>query len=158
MQIYAFAITTFILGLLAGILGQRSGFCFIGGYRDFYLFRDTHLVKGVISFALAAIIGYTLLTLTGTIFVTGTFPWAFYKGLSAIPGTIVKATTLESSLLVAAVGGFGLGFFSALAGGCPFRQHVMASEGGKGSIGYVLGFWIGIPITYAIIYALGLLA
>lgn len=158
MQVYAFAIATLIVGLIAGIVGQRSGLCFIGGYRDFYLFKDTYLLKGVITFTLAAVIGYALLAVTGTIFATGTFPWAFYKGLSAIPGTIVRATTLESSMLVATVGGFGIGFFSTLAGGCPFRQHVMASEGSKGSIAYVIGFWIGIPITYAIIYALGLLA
>jgi len=136
MQVYAFAIATLIIGLVAGIVGQRSGLCFIGGYRDFYLFRDAYLLKGVIAFTLAAIIGYALLAVTGTIFAAGTFPWAFYKGLSAIPGTIVKVTTLE----------------------CPFRQHIMASEGSQGSIAYVLGFWIGVPITYAIIYALGLLA
>jgi hypothetical protein len=158
MQVYAFAIATLIVGFVAGIIGQRSGLCLIGGYRDYYLFKDTYLLKGALAFILAAILGYTILAITGTIFATGTFPWAFYKGLSAIPGTIVKTTTLESSYLVAAIGGFGVGFFSALAGGCPFRQHIMASEGSKGSIAYVIGWWIGVPITYAIIYALGLLA
>ena len=156
MQVYAFALATFVVGLIGGILFQRSGLCTVGGYRDFWLFRDTHLLRGAITFIIGAFIGYVILWLTKTIFATGTFPWVFYKGLSAIPGTILGANAegLVPTLLVAIFGGFGVGFFSILAGGCPMRQFVMASEGNKSSIAYALGFALGIPITYAIIHAL----
>ena len=41
-------IVTIILGFIIGWLGQRSGFCSIGGIRDFFLFRQTRLLKGYI--------------------------------------------------------------------------------------------------------------
>ncbi len=156
MYVYAFALATFIVGLIAGIVAQRSGQCFVGAYRDLYLFRDTHLLKGVIAFFIGAVIGYVILSLTGAIFAAETFPWAFYKGVSAIPGTILgaKAKDLAPALLAVIIGGFGVGFFSTLSGGCPLRHHIMACEGNKSSVVYVIGFWLGVPITYAIIHAL----
>ncbi|MFQ6085589.1 MAG: YeeE/YedE thiosulfate transporter family protein [Candidatus Bathyarchaeia archaeon] len=151
---YAFALATLIVGLIAGILFQRSGMCFIGGYRDFYLFRDTHLVKGVIAFFLGAVIGYVILSLTGAIFAKDTFPWVSYKGMLPMPGSMIPAKDLATAILVAIIGAFGVGFFSVLSGGCPLRNHVMAGEGNKSAIAYVIGFWIGIPITYMIIHFL----
>lgn len=156
MYVWAFALATLIVGLIAGIVAQRAGMCFVGAYRDLYLFKDTYLLKGVIAFFGGAVIGYVILSLTGAIFATETFPWAFYKGISAIPGTILgaHAKDLAPALLATIIGGFGIGFFSTLAGGCPLRQHVMVAEGNISSIVYVIGFWLGVPITYAIMHVL----
>jgi uncharacterized membrane protein YedE/YeeE len=154
--VYAFAITTLIIGFIAGFLFQRTGQCFIGAYRDLYLFRDTHLLKGVIGFFIGALVGYLLLLLIRDPFTVSSFPWALYNGLAAIPGSIVKAKDLLSVLIVGIIGGFGIGFFSVAMGGCPMRNHVMAAEGNLSSLAYVIGFWVGIPIIYWIINSLAI--
>lgn len=51
-----------VLGLIMGYVSQRSRFCIQGGFRDFFLFRNTFLLKGVLAamavFALVNIVGY----------------------------------------------------------------------------------------------------
>jgi len=47
------------------------------------------------------------------------------------------------------VGGAGVGFFSTLANGCPLRQHVLAAQGVKSSIGFLAGFFAGAVIFHA---------
>ncbi|MBR4118243.1 MAG: hypothetical protein IKK56_05100 [Methanocorpusculum sp.] len=51
-------IVTIILGFIIGWLGQRSGFCSIGGIRDFFLFRQTRLLKGYIGLIISAFVFY----------------------------------------------------------------------------------------------------
>ncbi|MEM3614355.1 MAG: hypothetical protein QW158_04040 [Nitrososphaerales archaeon] len=155
-MVYAFAVATLIIGIIAGFLFQRTGQCFIGAYRDLYLFKDTHLLKGVVGFFIGALIGYIILKIMAEPFTAANFPWVLYNTLAAIPGSIVKAKDLLSILIVAIVGGFGIGFFSTAMGGCPMRNHVMAAEGNLSSIAYVIGFWVGIPLIYLIINALGI--
>jgi uncharacterized membrane protein YedE/YeeE len=46
------------------------------------------------------------------------------------------------------VGGFGVGYFSTLANGCPLRQHVLAAQGIKSSITYLAGFLAGAVIFH----------
>ena len=53
-------------------------------------------------------------------------------------------------LLASLVGGVGIGFYSVMAEGCPFRQHVMAAEGKKSAIWYLVGFYIGIIYFYLV--------
>jgi len=150
--VYAFAIATLIIGFIAGFLFQRTGQCFIGAYRDLYLFKDTHLLKGVVGFFIGALAGYITLMLIADPFTAKSFPWVVYNVLTAIPGSIVKAKDLLSVLIVSIIGGFGIGFFSVAMGGCPMRNHVMAAEGNLSSIAYVTGFWVGIPVIYWIIW------
>lgn len=47
------------------------------------------------------------------------------------------------------LGAAGLGFFSNLAGGCPFRQHVLAGQGDIAAWWYLLGFYLGAVIFSA---------
>lgn len=53
----------FILGIIMGWVSQRSRFCIQGAFRDFFLFRETYLLDGVVAaalvFALVHFIGYT---------------------------------------------------------------------------------------------------
>jgi len=124
------AVATLVIGVIVGYLGQRSRMCFIGGIRDFILVRDGYLLKGLIAFGLTAWIAFPLVGL-----VAGTRPALF--GVSDV--ITVVLTTL---------GGFGVGYFSTLANGCPLRQHVLAAQGVRSSIAYLAGFFAGAVIFH----------
>lgn len=131
------AIATLVIGLVIGYLGQRSGICFIGGIRDLFLFRDSYLLKGLFGLFVGGLIGFVIFGFLG-----GNVP------------NFLRLTTLAqipaSSWILTIIGGLGLGFFSVLAGGCPFRLHVMASEGRKDAVVYMIGFYLGIIYFYII--------
>ena len=124
------AVATLAFGIVLGYLGQRSRMCFVGGIRDFILVRDTYLLKGLIAFGLTAWIAFPLAG-----FVTGAPHGAF-----GISDTVTVVLTI--------LGGFGVGFFSTLANGCPLRQHVLAAQGVKSSIAYLAGFFAGAVIFH----------
>ena len=143
MEIYIFA--TLIVGFIAGFLGQRSRMCFVGGIRDLYLIKSTYLFKGLIAFLIAAFIGYI-------IFNNGiAFPWFAEQGaLAAIPGA--PCSVGFAAVILAIIGGLGIGFFAVLSGGCPFRNTVMTGEGNKSALIYVLGFLVGAIIFHLLIF------
>lgn len=122
-------LATLVIGLLVGYLGQRSRFCSIGGFRDFFLARDTYLLKGYFGVIVGAAGGYILFK-----FVGGDLP-GFPLGMD-LPPVI--------PLLIMIAAAVGLGFCSVLAGGCPTRQHVMAAEGKESAVYYLAGFYVGI--------------
>ena len=126
------AAATLILGFVLGYLGQRSRLCFISGYRDFFLTRNTLLLKGIFGTILGAVGGYILFSLLG-----GSVPG--FPLLLSTPMMSSKATWL-----IAIIGGLGVGFVGVLAGGCPFRMHVLAAEGRKTYWFYLLGFYAGL--------------
>ena len=125
------AIGTLVAGFVFGYLGQRSRLCFIGGIRDFIVVRDTYLLKGVIAFAITAWLAFPLA--------------ALLTGVAPVTDRMSDAT----GLLLAIGGGLGVGFFSTLANGCPFRQHVLAAQGTRSSIAYVIGFLAGAVVFHA---------
>jgi hypothetical protein len=124
------AVATLIIGVIVGYLGQRSRMCFVGGIRDFILVRDTFLLKGLIAFGLTAWLAFPLASVI--------------VGLQPAPFEISDAVTAVLTVL----GGFGVGFFSTLANGCPLRQHVLAAQGVKSSIAYLAGFFAGAVIFH----------
>jgi hypothetical protein len=119
------AIASLIVGITIGFVGQRSRMCFIAGIRDYVIVRDTFLLKGLVSFAVVAWIAFPLSGLIG-----GEFVGEFGRPV------------IETALLAIA-GGFGVGYFSVLANGCPFRQHVLAGQGSTSSMVYLTGFLAG---------------
>jgi hypothetical protein len=125
------AVATLVIGVVLGYLGQRSRMCFVGGIRDFILVRDTYLLRGLIAFGLTAWLAFPLVGL-----IAGARPASF--GVS-------DAVTVMLTI----VGGFGVGYFSVLANGCPLRQHVLAAQGIRSSIGYLAGFIVGAVIFHA---------
>ena len=125
------AVATLVIGLILGYLGQRSRMCFVGGIRDFILVRDTSLLKGLAAFALTAWIAFPLAGLA-----TGTRPLA-----------VGLADAVSAALTIA--GGFGVGYVSTLANGCPLRQHVLAAQGATSSMSYLAGFFAGAVIFHA---------
>jgi uncharacterized protein len=134
------AVASLILGLVIGYLGQRSRLCFIAGYRDFFLARDTTLLKGVLGGFIGALFGFTLFDWLG-----GTVPG--FPMLLSTPGLVTTSTWLFTI-----VGGLGVGIVGVLSGGCPFRMHVQALEGKKTYAVYLLGFYVGL-IFYNLVTA-----
>jgi len=142
---------TLAAGFIFGYLAQRTRMCFIGGIRDYYLIRDSHLAKGVIGFLIGAMIVFTGSSLFTNV---PNWPWMVSKRLMPIPGaplSSVVSTQLLVHILLAVIGGLGLGLFAVFAGGCPLRQHVMASEGNKSSMTYLIGFYLGAAVFTAYI-------
>ena len=125
------AVATLVIGAVLGYLGQRSRMCFVGGIRDFILVRDGYLLKGLIAFGLTAWLGFSLVGLL--------------VGARPGPYGVSDAVTVVFTIL----GGFGVGYFSALANGCPLRQHVLAAQGVKSSIAYLAGFFAGAVIFHS---------
>lgn len=133
-------VATLIAGGIIGYLWQRSKACSISGYRDFYLFKDTYLLKTVLGMFVGALIGFVVLK-----------SFSPYEGnflaLLNTPGL-----TLDTMLLIF-IGGIGFGLFSVLAGGCPTKQHVAAASGSKTSMLYLLGFYAGLIYFQVVILA-----
>ena len=123
-------VTTLVVGFVLGYLGQRSRMCFVGGIRDFMLVRDTALLKGLVAFALTAWIAFPLARLVA----------------GSPPAAVGLADAVTVALTIA--GGFGVGYFSTLANGCPLRQHVLAAQGAKSSMMYLAGFFAGAVVFH----------
>jgi hypothetical protein len=125
-------IVTLVIGLILGYMGQRSRFCTISGIRDLYLVRDTYRFKGLVGIIIGAVLGFSIFRLIG-----GDFPGfpLLSEGINVEPPILIPIMVL---------GAFGMAFFSTMAEGCPFRQHIMFGEGRLSGILYIGGFVIGI--------------
>ncbi len=96
-----------LAGLIIGGFAQRSTFCMMAGFRNFFIAKDTFLLKGIMTMFLVAIgmaFGFNY----------------FHLGLNGQPGShLAHGWTFLGMFLVGGV--------SVLANGCPFRQIIMAS-------------------------------
>lgn len=119
---------TLIVGVLIGYLGQRSRFCIVSGIRDAYLLRNFYRIKGLLGLIIGGVLGFTAFKFMG----------------GNLLGFPLFQIDISQYLIAIVIGGIGIGFFSVLAEGCPFRQHVMAAEGRESAILYLAGFYIGI--------------
>jgi len=119
------AIATLVIGLVIGYAAQRSRMCFVGGIRDYILVRDTALLKGLVAFGVTAAVSFAIVRL--------------------LTGELTPSFDLSDTVTIALViaGGFGVGYVSTLANGCPLRHHVLAAQGVKSSIAYLCGFFAG---------------
>ncbi len=126
------ALATLIAGIILGYLGQRSRMCFMGAIRDFVLTRDTYLLKGFIVFGITAWVAFPLFRLLSG-----------EGAANAVIGPFEISPLTMSAVILTVIGGLGVGVFSTLANGCPFRQHVMASQGAVSSFAYLGGFYLG---------------
>ena len=121
-------IASLAAGLLVGILAERTRFCMVGGIRDSILIHDFTLLLG---FA-GVFIGALVLNIA-----TGSFHFGF-----------ASQPIAHSQHLWNFLGMFVVGLGSALAGGCPLRQLVMAGEGSSDSAVTVLGMLIGAAFAH----------
>ncbi|WP_243544084.1 YedE family putative selenium transporter [Pseudodesulfovibrio tunisiensis] len=111
------------IGLAVGAIAQRSRFCTMGAFRDLILFRQGHLLSGVIALLVAALVMNLVLG-------------QFNMGFEHQPVAHTQAVWNFAGMLLA-----GLCF--ALAGGCPGRQLFMAGEGDGDAAVFVFGMIVG---------------
>jgi uncharacterized membrane protein YedE/YeeE len=161
-------IATLIFGLIMGYLGQRSRMCFVGGMRDWYLVRDTYLIKGLFAFIISTLVWLAIFRVFAP--ALKTFPWVANgiqvfssnwtaKAITQVPSRLLPipgdpiswSPKVYAHIILALIGGFGLGFFATLAGGCPFRQHIMAAEGSKSALTYLVGFIVGAILFHTVL-------
>lgn len=131
-------ISTIIVGFIIGYMGQRSGFCTISGCKNFIVARDTYVFKSIPGLFMGALATLILFSRIGGN--VPEFPLFFFRA---------GFTPLE--LVLTIIGGLGLGFFSVIGGGCPFRQHVMAAEGRRSAMVYLLGLYAGLLYFYSVV-------
>lgn len=115
-------------GLIIGALAQKTRLCTVGGFRDMILFRDSHLLVGLITLVIVALIGNI---------VTGNFN----PGFANQP--IAHTDGLWNFLGMAVVG-----WASVLLGGCPMRQLILAGEGNTDSVVCIMGLLMGAAIAH----------
>jgi len=143
-------IVTLLLGLLIGYLAQRSGYCSIGGFRDYFLFRHTRLLSGYLALIAASFAGYLLFWLI-TPAAMEHFFWAVTSGpATPVPGAPGGLDT-AAYLLFSVVPGFFVGFIAVRIGECPIRQTVMASEGNYRAAWFFIGMCVGSVIFAAFV-------
>lgn len=120
---YAPLIVSIVIGLVVGVIAQRSRFCTMGALRDLILFRQWHLFSGFLALLVAA-------------FVVNLLLGQFNPGFAGQPVAHTQSLWNFAGMLVA-----GLAF--ALAGGCPGRQLFMSGEGDGDAAIFVLGMIVG---------------
>jgi len=132
-------LATLAAGFIIGYLGQRSRFCIVSGIRDGIVIRNFYRIKGFIGILVGAFVAF----------------WVFKTIGDNMDNFLVPVYSEAAGYWVASIiGGLGIGFFSVLAEGCPFRQHVMAAEGKKSAMFYLLGFYVGIFYFYLVTFRL----
>ncbi|MBN1930293.1 MAG: YedE-related selenium metabolism membrane protein [Desulfobacterales bacterium] len=117
-----------VVGIGIGFIAQRSRFCTMGAFRDLILFRQMHLLSGVI-------------VLTAAALVTNLILGQFKPGFEGQPVAHTQMIWNFAGMLVA-----GLAF--ALAGGCPGRQLFMAGEGDGDAAIFVMGMIVGAAFAH----------
>ncbi|NLC08311.1 MAG: YedE-related selenium metabolism membrane protein [Syntrophomonadaceae bacterium] len=115
-------------GLVVGFLAQKTRMCLSGGFRDFFLIRETGLL-----------IAYGFIFLT--VLIVNTYLGKFNLGFANQP--IAHTNHLFNFL-----GLFLVGQTAVLLGGCPLRQIVLGSEGDMDAATTVLGMIFGAAISH----------
>ena len=115
-------------GLIIGFIAQRSRFCTMGAFRDLILFKQIHLISGVLALVVTAVIMNLIL---------GQFHMGFEK--QPVAHNIHIWNFIGMALA-------GLAF--ALAGGCPGRQLFLAGEGDNDAAVFVFGMITGAAFAH----------
>ncbi len=167
------------IGLVIGYTAQRSRMCFIAGVRDYVLIRDREILYGFFSF-LVTVWLFTSVLYSFGILERGIPEYQSVKTLSQVEERAMKlsAEAMEGdksgrdikivggtqeiggvrrsvgNIFMAAtvVGGLLMGFLSVFAGGCVLRQHVLAAQGQRNSLFFIVGFYAGSVAFYTVLY------
>jgi len=155
------------IGLAVGFLAQRSRMCFVAGLRDWILVKDTELLVGLFSFLATVWLLTSVLTALGLLH--HGVPEYGTAGDASDPPTVLagqasvaRLSVLQASVpplaalvnrffLASLVGGFLVGMFSVVAGGCVLRQHVLCAQGDRGAIWYLAGFYGAVVVFYVLL-------
>lgn len=126
-SMHAPIIASLIVGIVFGIIAQKSRMCFAGSIRDIFLLKD---------FSLFSIIAGIFVVMLVFNVATNNFKLVSF-------GPIAHAQTLWNILSMYAVG-----FAAVLLGGCPLRQLVIASTGSSDSAITVIGMFVGAAFAH----------
>ncbi len=102
----------FLIGLVFGTIGQRTGFCLTGGLRDWLLHADGRRIRAFALAAAVALIGTQLLEATGlvslgrSLYLQPSFSWMLFS-----------------------LGGVLFGYGMVMANGCGARSLVLLASG-----------------------------
>ena len=127
-SMHAPVIISLIIGLAIGFVAQQSRFCTMGAFRDLILFKQTHLLSGIIALVVSA-------------FIVNLLSGQFHPGFAK--------QAVSHSLTLWNFSGMALaGLAFALAGGCPGRQLFLAGEGDCDAAVFVLGMIAGAAFSH----------
>lgn len=119
-----------LVGMISGVLAQRTRMCFAAGVQRYIEKRDTYLVTLFEVLFLTALLGNLYF---------GIFNFSF-------PGQPQAHFVYLWSFL----GAFTAGLAAVFAGGDPLRQLIMCGEGNSDAAFCVLGMVAGIGLTYSL--------
>jgi uncharacterized protein len=156
------------IGLAVGFLAQRSRMCFVAGLRDWILVKDVELLTGLFSFLATVWLLSSVLTALGLLhqgvpdYASTRSAWAPYGARAAAggePGVLLRnvshlrlSSLVNRFFFVTLAGGFLVGVFSVIAGGCVLRQHVLCAQGDGNALFYLVGFYGAVVVYYALLY------
>ena len=107
--------------------------CFVGGWRDLLMVRDTYLFGGIAAFFIAALVTNAIL---------GSIHWGF-------AGQPVSHDDHVWNFLGMAL----LGLAATQLGGCPLRQLILSGEGDADAGMTVLGLLVGAAFAHNFLLA-----
>jgi len=133
-SMYAPLVVSLAVGLLVGVLAQRTRMCFVGGWRDLFLVKDTYLFRAIVGLFAAALVVNLILTFAmgGGYFRLG------FEGQAAA----------HSNHLWNFLGMTLVGIGATQLGGCPLRQLVLSGEGDTDAAVTVLGLLAGAAVAH----------
>lgn len=115
------------VGLLFGVIAQRTRMCFAGSLRDIFLMKNFNLLMVILGVFLPVLV-YNIAA----------------NKFAVVPfGPIGHAQTLWNIL-----GMYVVGFAAVLLGGCPLRQLILAGTGSSDSAMTVMGMFIGAALCH----------
>ena len=123
-------LVSLIAGLVTGAVAMKTRMCLSGGFRDFFLVKDTFLLKTY---------GLLFLSAMAANMAFGTFKLGF-------TGQPLAHTMHLWNFL----GLYLVGVTATLLGGCPLRQLIMAADGNTDAGVCVLGMLAGAGLAHTI--------
>ncbi len=117
-----------LVGLGVGVMAQKTRMCFVGGWRDLIMVRDTYLFGAIAAFFVGALIANAAL---------GHLDWGF------VGQPVAHDNHLWNFLSMSLVG-----LACTLLGGCPLRSLILSGEGDIDAGVTVLGLIVGAAIAH----------
>ncbi len=127
-SMYAPMSIALVVGLTIGFLAQKTRMCFVGGWRDLSLVKDSYLFSGIAAFFVGALLVNFLIG-------------AVNIGFEGQP-------VAHSNALWNFMGMVLCGLGCTLMGGCPLRQTVLAAEGDTDAGISILGLVAGAAVSH----------
>ena len=127
---HAPVVISLIAGLVTGAIALKTRMCLSGGFRDYFLVKDTFLLK---------VYGLIFLSAMAANMFFGTFKLGF-----------TDQPLAHTMHLWNFLGLYLVGVAATLLGGCPLRQLIMAADGNTDAWSCLLGMLAGAGLAHRI--------